>query len=77
MVREKKSDKELLLDFRFSNKYGQFLYERIKQRTHFERLGVTDSKKVKKAFHKLALIWHPDNINKRFRFCFANKEAYE
>lgn len=32
-VREKKSDVELLYDFRFSNKYGQFLLERIKQKS--------------------------------------------
>lgn len=32
-MRERKSDLELMLDFRFFNKYGQFLYDRIKIKT--------------------------------------------
>jgi hypothetical protein len=75
--REKKSDIQLMLDFRFTHNYGQFLYDRIKLHNHRERLnlplsGAFSKGAVKKAFHKLALIWHPDNINKKHRFCFAN-----
>ena len=77
-VREKKTDEELLLDFRFSNKYGSFLYDRIRNLNHYQRLKLNSNStltknQVKKNFHKLALIWHPDNINKKYKFCFANK----
>ena len=79
-MREKKTDTELLLDFRFSNKYGQFLFDRIKNRSHESRLGLNGKNitknLIKKSFHKLALIWHPDNINKKYRYCFANKKAF-
>ena len=78
-MRERKSDLELLLDFRFFNKYGTFLYDRIKVKTDEQRLGLGPNytkSGVKKSFHKLALIWHPDNINKKYRYCFAHKEAF-
>ena len=57
------------------------MYDRIKARSHRERLGLDPSgtiqpSQVKKNFHKLALVWHPDNMNKKYRFCFANKPAF-
>jgi len=30
--------------------------------------------KVKKAFHKMALVWHPDKADGGMKHCFANKE---
>lgn len=81
-VRERKSDVQLLYEFRFTNNgSGKFLFDRIKKRSHLERLGfapgtLASKGQIKKAFHKLALIWHPDNMNKKFKFCYANKESF-
>lgn len=79
MLREKKSDFELLMDARYFNKYGDYLFKRLQQRNYYQRLEVSreaSSKDVKKAYYKLALIWHPDNIKKRFKFGFAYEEVF-
>ena len=39
MLREKKSDYELLLDARYFNKYGDYLIKRIEQKSLYARLG--------------------------------------
>ena len=57
------------------------MFDRIKYKKHKERLGFNangpiSKGAIKKAYHKLALIWHPDNLNKKHKYCFANKEAY-
>ena len=31
---------------------------------------------MKKAFHRMALVWHPDTIRKTYKYCFANEEAF-
>ena len=31
---------------------------------------------IKKAYYKLALIWHPDNIKKKFKYGFAYEEIF-
>lgn len=31
---------------------------------------------IKKAYFKLALIWHPDNIRKKQRFGFAHEQIF-
>jgi DnaJ-class molecular chaperone len=31
---------------------------------------------IKKAYYKLALIWHPDNIRKKYKFGFAHEEIF-
>ena len=79
MPREKKSDYELLMDARYFNKYGDYLFKRLEQKNHYQRLEVAkDASKsdIKKAYFKLALIWHPDNIRKKYRFGFANEQDF-
>ena len=76
MPREKKTDFELLMDARYFNKYGDYLFKRLEQKNHYQRLEVTkeaSKSDIKKAYFKLALIWHPDNIRKKWRFGFANE----
>lgn len=31
---------------------------------------------MKKAYFKLALIWHPDNIKKKYKYGFANEVLF-
>jgi hypothetical protein len=91
MLREKKSDFELLMDARYFNKYGDYLYKRLESKTLYQRLGKIASlvhyhylelskeasrSEIKKSFFKLALIWHPDNIRKKHRFGFAHEQNY-
>lgn len=79
MQREKKTDFELLMDARYFNKYSDYLFKRLEQKNHFARLEIPrDASKadIKKAYYKLALIWHPDNIKKKYRFGFADERAY-
>jgi hypothetical protein len=40
IMREKKTNEDLLLDLRFSNKYSGFLISRISNMSHFQRLGL-------------------------------------
>ena len=84
VMREKKSDKELLEDARFFNRHCEYIRAMIKNRNDFSRLGIEEDKvanltkgEVKKHFHKMALLWHPDSIKKSHKFCFANEEAYQ
>jgi DnaJ-class molecular chaperone len=79
MPREKKTDFELLMDARYFNKYGDYLFKRLEQKNHYQRLEVTkeaSKSDIKKAYFKLALIWHPDNIRKKWRFGFANEQDF-
>lgn len=79
MPREKKTDFELLMDARYFNKYGDYLFKRLEQKNHYQRLEVTkeaSKSDIKKAYFKLALIWHPDNIRKKYRFGFANEQEF-
>ena len=83
IMREKKTDKELLEDARFFNRHSEYILGSMKQRDNFERLSIEQSDipeltkaKVKKAFHRMALLWHPDSIKKTHKYCFANEEAY-
>jgi hypothetical protein len=39
MLREKKTDYELLLDARYFNKYGDYLFKRIESKNFYGRLG--------------------------------------
>ena len=76
MQREKKSDYELLMDARYFNKYGDYLFQRIQQKSLYQRLDVpreASKSDIKKAYYKQALIWHPDNIRKKHRFGFADE----
>ena len=83
-MREKKTDEALLEDARFYNKHTDYLLNLMKKRTVYERLGIWDATviqsltkaQLKKSYHKMALIWHPDAIKKRHKYCFANEEAY-
>lgn len=83
-MREKKSDEALLEDARFYNKHTEYLLTLIQKRSLYERLGICDSTqiqeltkaKLKKFFHKQALVWHPDSIKKTHKYCFANEPAY-
>ena len=83
-MREKKDDESLLEDARFYNKHSEYVLAMIKKRSVYERLGLTDASevqgltknKLKKAFHKKALVWHPDSIKKTHKYCFANEQAY-
>ena len=83
-MREKKEDEALLEDARFYNKHSDYILQMIKKRSNYERLGLIDASdvqsltkaKLKKAFHKKALVWHPDSIKKVHKFCFANEQAY-
>ena len=83
IMREKKTDKELLEDARFFNRHAEYIVGSMKQRDNFERLGIEQTDipeltkaKVKKAFHRMALLWHPDSIKKTHKYCFANEDAY-
>ena len=79
MQREKKTDYELLMDARYFNKYGDYLMKRIESKNHYQRLEVTKEStkgEIKKAYFKMALIWHPDNIRKKYRFGFANEQDF-
>ncbi|TNV86414.1 hypothetical protein FGO68_gene8432 [Halteria grandinella] len=79
LLREKKSDYELLMDARYFNKYGDYLYKRLEQKNYYQRLEIPkDATKadIKKSYFKLALIWHPDNIRKKQRFGFAHEQNF-
>ena len=83
VMREKKTDKELLEDVRFFNRHSDYLFNLMKQRDNYQRLGIAEADKasltkakVKKAYHKMALLWHPDSINKTHKYCFAHEAAY-
>ena len=39
MLREKKNDYELLMDARYFNKYGDYLFKRLETKNHYARLG--------------------------------------
>ena len=39
MLREKKSDFEVLMDVRYFNKYGDYIYKRLLGKTLYQRLG--------------------------------------
>ncbi len=39
MLREKKNEYELLMDARYFNKYGDYLYKRIETKNFYARLG--------------------------------------
>ena len=76
MQREKKTDYELLMDARYFNKYGDYLYKRLETKNYYARLELpreTTKAEIKKSYFKLALIWHPDNIRKKHRFGFAHE----
>lgn len=75
-MREKKSDLELLHDARFFGKYGDYLFKRLQEKSCSERLGLPEGAtktQVKKAYHKMALVWHPDAIKRNHKYCFANE----
>ncbi|CDW84426.1 UNKNOWN [Stylonychia lemnae] len=79
MLREKKTDFELLMDARYFNKYGDYLHKRLQQKNFYQRLEISkDAQKseIKKQFYKLALIWHPDNIKKKHKFGFAFEQVF-
>ena len=84
IMREKKTDEALLEDARFYNKHTDYLLNLMKKRTVYERLGLRDASliqgltkaQLKKSYHKMALIWHPDSIKKAHKYCFANEQAY-
>eukprot|EP00347_Sterkiella_histriomuscorum_P022104 403331666 len=79
MLREKKSDYELLMDARYFNKYGDYLFKRLQSKSYYQRLEIgKDSVKsdIKKAYYKLALIWHPDNIRKKQKYGFAYEQIF-
>ena len=42
LMREKKTDEELLDDIRYLGKYGDYLLQRIENRSKFQRLGLKD-----------------------------------
>ena len=84
VMREKKSDKELLEDARFFNRHCDYIRATVKNRNDFQRLDIAEEQVaglskavVKKHFHRKALLWHPDSIKKAHKFCFANEEAYK
>lgn len=79
MQREKKSDFELLMDARYFNKYGEYLHKRLQTKNYYQRLGLLNSaskSEIKKAYFKLALIWHPDNIRKKHKYGFAHESEF-
>ena len=84
-MREKKTDEQLLEDARFYNKHAEYLLAMIQNRSLYERLGINEAQevqdltknKLKKYYHKKALIWHPDSIKKTHKFCFASEPAYQ
>ncbi|CAI2384811.1 unnamed protein product [Moneuplotes crassus] len=81
MMRENKTDQQLFNDFRYLGKYGQYLYQRVKDRNHYQRLDIYGEDetnltkiKLKKCYLKKVRIWHPDNL-KKHKYCFANEES--
>jgi DnaJ-class molecular chaperone len=38
--------------------------------------GDYSKSEVKKSYHKLALVWHPDSIKRHHKYCFANEKAF-
>lgn len=79
LLREKKSEYELLLDARYFNKYTEYLHKRIQTKNLYQRLEVSKEAtkaELKKAYFKLALIWHPDNIKKKYKYGFANEAVF-
>lgn len=73
--KEQKSDLEILLDFRFYSKYGEYLKSRIERKSDWEWLGLksgSSKSQIKKAYFKQCKIWHPDNIWKDYQNCFAH-----
>jgi hypothetical protein len=44
IMREKKSDEELLNDVRYLGKYADYLFQRIKSRNDYQRLGLQDQR---------------------------------
>ena len=83
VMREKKTDKELLEDVRFFNRHADYVLNLMKSRDNYQRLGIDQADrgsltkaKVKKAYHKMALLWHPDSINKTHKYCFAHEVVY-
>ena len=83
VMREKKTDKELLEDVRFFNRHSDYVLGLMKSRNNYQRLGIAETDrtfltkaKVKKAYHKMALLWHPDSINKTHKYCFAHETSY-
>jgi DnaJ-class molecular chaperone len=79
MLREKKDDYELLLDARYFNKYNDYLMKRISIKNFYQRLDLTKGSSksdIKKQYFKLALIWHPDNIKKKYKYGFANETVF-
>lgn len=67
------------MDVRYFNKYGDYLFKRLESKNFYSRLDLArDVTKadIKKAYYKLALIWHPDNIRKRYRFGFAHESMF-
>eukprot|EP00744_Colponema_vietnamica_P020906 GILI01029769.1.p1 GENE.GILI01029769.1~~GILI01029769.1.p1 ORF type:complete len:199 (-),score=53.57 GILI01029769.1:103-699(-) len=78
-MREKKSDVELMNDVRYYGKYGDFLLQRFRTKTHYQLLEVPEDaqeKDIKRGFRNMALRWHPDNVLKDARVLFANQPAY-
>lgn len=43
LLREKKSDYELLMDARYFNKYGDYLFKRLESKNYYQRLGKHDN----------------------------------
>ena len=81
---ESKSDEDLLMDVRFFGKHAHFLTQRFASRNFYQILGLghpgvhtCSSVEIKKAFRKMALVWHPDSIRKSWRFFFANEKALQ
>lgn len=67
------------MDARYFNKYGDYLFKRLQTKNLYQRLEVSrDSSKseIKKSYYKLALIWHPDNIRKKYKYGFADEETF-
>jgi curved DNA-binding protein CbpA len=78
------------MDARYFNKYGDYLFKRIESKNFYARLGKIiifssstlelnkDATKsdIKKSYFKLALIWHPDNIRKRYKYGFAHETIF-
>ena len=55
VMREKKTDEELLNDVRYLGKYSDYLLQRIQNRNDYQRLGLHDPNVAGKSISKLTI----------------------